>query len=244
MTLSNSRGSRTLVVFAKEPQPHQVKTRMSPALSPELAAAFYREMLLDVLEESARACAALDLAGVLSVSPESGMRSLAELAPKNFSIVAQSGPDLGARMSYEVARALATGATRVVLRGSDNPALGTDEIASLYRGLESVDLVASPDLDGGYGAIGLRVPAREIFDHRMSRDDVLRETLERAAAAGLTTATSDGSFDLDTIDDLENLAQARATLPEERCSRTLAFADENELWRLGNSPSFKRPSSQ
>lgn len=207
---------------------------MTPALSPQLAAEFYREMLLDVLDESARTCAALDLVGVLSVSPETGIRGLAELAPKNFHLVAQSGSDLGARMAHEVARALATGSSRVVLRGSDNPALGSDVIASLYRTLGSTDLAASPDLDGGYGAIGLRVPAREVFDHPMSTDDVLRETLERAAAAGLTTAIGDASFDLDTIDDLRHLARARTSLPAERCPRTLAFADQHGLWGMAN----------
>ncbi len=234
MTVTGSRGSCSLVVFAKDPQPGRVKTRMTPALSPQVAAAFYREMLLDVLDESARACAALDLEGVLSVSPATALRGLAELAPKNFRIVAQSGPDLGARMAHEVARALAAGAARVVLRGSDNPAMGTDEIASLDRALDTVDLAASPDLDGGYGAIGLRVPAREVFDHTMSTDDVLRETLERAAAAGLETATTDGSFDLDTIDDLRHLARARPLLPADRCPRTLAFADEHSLWGVAN----------
>lgn len=230
MTASGSRRPFVLVVFAKDPQPGQVKTRMTPVLSPQLAAAFYREMLVDVLDESARACAALDLDGVLSVSPQAAVRALADVAPRNFRVVAQSGPDLGARMAHEVSRALATGAPRVVLRGSDNPALGTGEIASLYRALESVDLAASPDLDGGYGAIGLRVPAWEIFDHPMSTDDVLRETLERARAGGLATRTTRGSFDLDTIGDLSHLAQARAALPAQRCPRTLAFADDHGLW--------------
>lgn len=234
MSVPGLRSARSLVVFAKDPQPNRVKTRMTPLLGSQLAAAFYREMLLDVLEESARACAALDLEGVLSVSPEAAMRDLAEMAPNNFRVVAQSGRDLGARMSQEVARALATGAARVVLRGSDNPALGTDEIASLYRALDAVDLAASPDLDGGYGAIGLRVPARAVFDHPMSTDNVLRETLERASAAGLTTATTFGSFDLDTIDDLRHLARVRTTLPRERCSRTLAFADKHGLWGVAN----------
>ena len=42
-----------LGLFAKYPEPGAVKTRMFPALSPEQAAALYRAMLLDILEQSA-----------------------------------------------------------------------------------------------------------------------------------------------------------------------------------------------
>ncbi|MCH7869679.1 MAG: TIGR04282 family arsenosugar biosynthesis glycosyltransferase [Myxococcales bacterium] len=221
-----------LVVFAKDPQPGCVKTRMTPALSPELAAAFYGEMLADVLAESARACAALGLDGVLAVTPADSIKTLAEFAPENFRIVAQSGSDLGARLAHEVSSALAMGASRVVLRGSDSPALGSGDIAQLIRALDTADLAVSPDLDGGYSAIGLRGPAREIFDHPMSTENVLRDTLERAEGSGLATCTTDGCFDLDTVEDLRHLARVRDSLPAERCPRTLAFADEHGLWKI------------
>lgn len=221
-----------LVVFARDPQPGAVKTRMSPALSPELAAAFYREMLADVLEESSRACAALGLSGVLAVTPSKAMRRLSDLAPKRFKIVAQSGSDLASRMAHEVSSALSTGASRVCLRGSDSPALGLRDIEELFSALDEVDLAVSPDLDGGYNAIGLRCPAREIFDHPMSTTDVLRDTLARAERAGLATCTTDGSFDLDTLEDLHHLARVRDSLPKERCPRTLAFADLHGFWKI------------
>jgi rSAM/selenodomain-associated transferase 1 len=224
--------SGVLVVFAKHPQPGYVKTRMTPALTPELAAAFYAEMLADVLAESARACEALGLCGVLAVSPTEAMRSMADIAPSGFRIVAQSGPDLGARMAHEVAGALATGTRRIVLRGSDSPALGEALLTQIFRALEAADVVASPDLDGGYSAIGLRGPAGEIFDHKMSTREVLRDTLARAENAGLATRTLEACFDLDTLEDLQHLARVRHELPIERCPRTLAFADEHALWKL------------
>jgi rSAM/selenodomain-associated transferase 1 len=220
----------TLVVFAKDPQPGQVKTRMCPTLSPQRAADFYCEMLADVLEDSVRACEQLGLIGVVAVSPSEACASFAKRVPRGFSIVAQQGPDLGARMGFEVSRALATGSKRVVLRGSDNPALGCEEIASVYEALATVDLAVSPDLDGGYGAIGLRVSAHGVFDHIMSTASVLSETLARATSLGLSTSTTQGSFDLDCVEDLCTLASERARLPEGRCRQTLAFADAHNLW--------------
>lgn len=219
-----------LVVFAKDPRPGLVKTRMAPPLSPELAASFYAEMLADVLEESGRACRQLGLRGVLTVFPRSAAGSLAASAPDEFRVVAQSGRDLGARMANEVARSFATGAERVILRGSDNPALGIDELAAINEALDSVDVAASPDPDGGYGAIGLRRAIGDIFDHAMSTDEVLRSTLERAEARGHSTRTTRGSFDLDRVDDLLRLRDVRTSLPRHRCARTLAFADRHALW--------------
>lgn len=222
-------GPKVLVVFAKWPAPGQVKTRMSPAIDPETAAAFYREMLLDVLDESARACEALGLEGFVTVAPASSAEAFASLVPSRFTIVAQCGGDLGSRMAFEVERALARGATRVVLRGSDNPALGADELARMFERLEQVDLVASPDRDGGYGAIGLRTSPGPTFEHEMSHAEVLPATLERARSAGLSVATTGGSFDLDTPGDLVQLREARDALGD-RCARTFAFADAHDLW--------------
>lgn len=222
----------TLVVFAKDPQPGQVKTRMCPPLSPQRAADFYCEMLADVLDDSVRACEELGLVGVVAVSPSDACAAFAKRVPRGFCVVAQQGPDLGARMGFEVSRALASGSKRVVLRGSDNPALGHEEIAAVYEALALVDVAVSPDLDGGYGAIGLRVPARDVFEHTMSTASVLSETLSRASSLGLSTSTTQGSFDLDSVADLAALAGERPRLPMDRCRRTLAFADEHNLWPL------------
>ena len=134
-------------------------------------------------------------------------------------------------MAYEVKRGFASGARCVILRGSDNPALGAEELAAVVRALDTHDVVASPDPDGGYGAIGLRVAAGEIFDHTMSTEEVLRDTLARAAEAGLTTTTTNGSFDLDTVWDLARLHAVRESIPPTLCARTLAFADQHGLWQ-------------
>ena len=218
-----------LVVFAKDPQPGFVKTRMTPALRAEEAADLYREMLLDVLAESERVCEELDLRGVLTVSPADVCSELASFAPPHFCTVPQRGLSLGAKMEYEVARAFAAGAKRVVLRGSDNPALGRAELETLFELLETSDVAISPDLDGGYGAIGLRRPSPGIFDHTMSTESVMEETTARAQSAGLTVALGRGSFDLDTVEDLRHLDEIRETIPTEQCPRTFAYLDRAEL---------------
>lgn len=98
-----------LIVFAKEPRPGLVKTRMTPPLPPEIAAELYAHLLDDVLQATADAARELGFAPVLVVHPPEAVKALAERAPAGFRVSAQRGPDLGARMAVALAEAAAGG---------------------------------------------------------------------------------------------------------------------------------------
>ena len=70
--------SAALVVFAKEPRPGQVKTRLCPPFEPAQAARLYRCMLEDVLAESAKACESVGAALYLSVHPPVAVPALGQ----------------------------------------------------------------------------------------------------------------------------------------------------------------------
>lgn len=218
-----------VIVFAKLPRPGEVKTRMCPPLTAVEASELYAGMLADVLETTARAARRLDIDPVLALHPAGSGRELALDVPTPFRVVSQRGPDLAARMAWAVREAAAGGASRVLLRGSDSPALDEDAIAEAVAALGERDLVLRPDLDGGYTLVGLRRPVPAIFDHPMSTAHVLRDTLERARALGLTTAVARAGFDLDTVEDLHRLAVVRERVAHQ-CARTLAFIDRRGLW--------------
>jgi hypothetical protein len=203
---------------------------MCPPLTPEQAAALYSAMLDDVLATTAAAAASACAAAWLAVDPPDALAELARRGPPGFHALAQRGPDLGARMEDAVANAAAAGFTRILLRGSDNPALPAAAIVDGLAALEGADLAVGPDRDGGYGWIALRGPAPGLFDHPMSTASVLDETLARAAARGLRTRTLAAHFDLDTAADLAELAGARERGEARECPRTLARLDELELW--------------
>ena len=80
-----------LIVFAKEPRPGFVKTRMSPPLSAEQAAGLYAALLDDVLAATAEHAEAFGLAPVLAVHPPEACAALARRAPPGFRVVAQRG---------------------------------------------------------------------------------------------------------------------------------------------------------
>ena len=220
-----------IVVFAKAPLPGQVKTRMTPPLSPEQAAELYAALLADVLAATAGIADELDLEPVVAVHPRSACRAIAGRAPPQFRVVAQRGADLSQRMGWAVREAAAAGARRVLLRGSDSPVLDAKNVGAALAALERADLVLCPDRDGGYNLVGLRRPAPGLFAHAMSTHSVLSDTLANARALGLRASLQDASFDLDAIEDLRWLAAARDGDVTHLCSRTLAYLDEHDLWR-------------
>ncbi len=219
-----------LVVFAKRPAAGRVKTRLCPPLSPEQAAAFYAEMLADVLAASADFCEALQLTPVLAVDPPDACAALAAGAPSAFRVVPQRGAGLAERMAHAAAAQWAAGAKAVLLRGSDSPALDLATLRAGLEGLAQADLVLCPDLDGGYGLVALGRPAPGLFDHAMSTERVLDDTMSRARALGLSTRQLEPRFDIDTAEDLARLRSLRDPSLETLCPRTLAFLDEHGLW--------------
>ncbi len=220
-----------VIVFAKRPLPGLVKTRMTPPLTEEMAAGLYAAMLDDVLAATAEAAPPLGLEPVLAVHPPDALREMAGRAPQAFRVVAQHGADLAARMTHAVAQAAAGAFDPILLRGSDSPALGAALLREAVEGLAHSDLVASPDEDGGYNLVGMHRPNPGVFDHTMSVSSSLDELLVRAARLGLRTARLSRGFDLDTVGDFALLAAQRAGDAPPPCPRTLAFLDENRLWR-------------
>lgn len=221
-----------IVVFGKAPKPGAVKTRMCPPLTPEQASELYTQLLDDVLETTAAIAARLGLDAVLALHPPAACAEIAARAPTGFRVIAQCGAGLAERMSWAAGEAAATGADRVLLRGSDSPVLSQQAVELALASLDDHDLVVSPDLDGGYGLIGLRAPTPGLFDHPMSTHTVLEETLANAARAGLRVHRLAPSFDLDRVEDLERLRDAALAGHADTCPRTIAYLDEHDLWRF------------
>jgi rSAM/selenodomain-associated transferase 1 len=240
-----------LVVFAKRPQSGSVKTRLCPPFTPAEAADFYRCLLADVLDESARAARALELEPILAVDPPEACAALAATAPPGFRIVAQRGADLGARMNCAAREAAAAGAPLVLLRGSDSPALSQSTLREAKLALADADVAISPDRDGGYGLVALgprallaAVRGPRLFDHPMSTPSVLQETLARAAQLGLRGRTITPGFDIDRVEDLRWLAEARHADPALPCPRTLGFLEASNRLPPGSPRSTPVPVRQ
>ncbi len=191
---------RTLVVFVKEPRPGAVKTRLAAAIGGDDAAQLYQVFVETVLEATTPEAGEYERL-VFYDPPEAGERMRAWLPSGRLR--KQSAGDVGQRMAAAFARCFERGASRVVIAGSDAPALGRAEVRGAFDALATHDVVLGPAHDGGYYLVGLRAPQPALFeDVAWSTAAVLDETQVRAAAAGISVARLAPLRDVDTADDL------------------------------------------
>jgi len=221
---------RALIVFARLPEAGRVKTRMTPPLSPEQAADLYIEMLGDVLETSVEVCASVIADLFVTITPSDRLRQFSDLFADHpglevAHLIAQCEGALGARMHHAFSQAAAAGYDRIVLRGSDSPALPAGQLQEAFEALEEVDLAIGPDLDGGYNWIAARQAHAGLLDHEMSTSSVSEKTLEHAERLGLRSRVFSPSFDLDTAADLDRLRGRTTDLCEGVARRTRAWLE-------------------
>jgi rSAM/selenodomain-associated transferase 1 len=199
--------SVAVAIMAKAPRPGEVKTRLCPPLLAAEAAALYRCFLLDKV---AAVGGLADAQAAIAYTPSDARAEFDALAP-GFSLVAQQGPDLGARLHGTLAALLAAGHAGAIAVDSDTPTLPRPYLQRAVDALArpGPDVVLGPTEDGGYYLIGVRVARPELFDDvPWSTSAVLEVTLRRAAALGLRVLRLPAWFDVDTPADLERLRAA------------------------------------
>jgi rSAM/selenodomain-associated transferase 1 len=164
-----------LIVFAKEPRPGHVKTRLTPQLSFEEAAQLYHSFLEDILEEMGQVP---DAQLALAFSPPEALFFFQNLAPPDTVLFPQEGRDLGERMSLACARGFASGFSPVLLRGSDTPDLPSAVVSEAREVLAAgkAQVVLGPCPDGGYYLVGLTESQPFCFRVQSGPPAVLRLT--------------------------------------------------------------------
>ena len=210
-----------LVVFAKQPRPGAVKTRLCPPLTALEAAELYRCLLLDTLDLARRIDGAT--ASICYQDDPGAAGYFATTAPR-LPARPQQGADLGERMLNAFREAFAAGNRRVIIIGSDAPDLPAEYVKKAFAVLASgSDVVLGPAEDGGYYLIGLTRICEELFcGIAWSSPAVLEQSLARAAGAQRDVALLPLWHDIDTPADLERPELRRAGTPAVRTAAFLA----------------------
>jgi hypothetical protein len=229
-TVVDSSSSRVLVIMAKAPRPGTVKTRLTPGLSPEAVAAFYRCLLDDTLA-LARSLEDVEIA---VMCPDSDVNELALLAGKEVRVVAQKGKGLAAGLTSVFAHFAEENQRRTLAFNSDSPHLPRSVLEDAFERLTAHDMVVGPTYDGGYYLVGATASHPTLFAHDgMSTSSALEKLLSRARALELSVSFADPFYDIDVADDLNRLA-AELRLAPERAPRTAEWLKQ---WELGAAQS-------
>jgi len=205
--------AHALTLFARAPVPGETKTRLIPALGPEGAATLYGAFLEDLTERFGP-----DFDATLSCAGDLAHPQLQHLARAHaFHLKAQSGSDLGARMSHSLRR-MSEHADCGVIVGTDMPTLPRSLVEQAFRRLEHADVVLGPTSDGGYYLVGTRGDLPGLFaDVRFSGPHALADTVASAQRLGARVARLTPWYDIDEPSDLSllraHLALDRAAAP-------------------------------
>jgi glycosyltransferase A (GT-A) superfamily protein (DUF2064 family) len=173
----------TLLVIAKQPVPGRVKTRLVPPCTHEQAAALAEAALTDTLHTV-----------LLEGQPGPWL-------PAGFEIVPQCGGPLDERL----AAAFAAAGGPALLIGMDTPQITPGLLTVDWR---AADAVYGPAADGGFWALGLRVPDPALLlGVPMSTPSTGAVQRARLVAAGLRIAELPQLRDVDTAADAVAVAR-------------------------------------
>ena len=211
-------------MFAKEPQPGRVKTRLAASIGAEAAADLAWALLRDTCRLARAAADATGARLELHHAPSQPGPELRELA-RAFAceLVAQRPGSLGERL----AAGLEPDDSGRVALGSDAPDLPPALLEQAFLALEEPGAaVAAPAPDGGYVLLGLGrgVPASALADStiRWSSATTLDDTRGALLRAGSELTLLEAWSDVDELADLEAL--------EERLRLTGESAPATEAW--------------
>ena len=183
-----------LIVFLKNPETCQIKTRIAATTGPAIAKSIYQVLTTLTL-------ATVKASGIRSYLFYEGGLPAAKVEDPHISYHVQSSGDLGQRMqnALEFALQYHSGA---VLIGSDCPDISTAMVKQALQQLDHHDLVLGPAVDGGYYLLGCKQIHPPLFDQiHWSSEKVLDQTLKKADAAHLSHVLLETLEDIDTEED-------------------------------------------
>jgi rSAM/selenodomain-associated transferase 1 len=206
-SISQQDHTYALVIFAKYPEPGQVKTRLGAVIGMLAAARLYRAFLGDLALRFGQHAEQQGYHLLWACVPSS--QPIEAILGEEACIVPQQGATLAERMDNLCHRLREDGYRQAVLLGSDAPQVPTSAVERAFALLNTHDVVLGPAEDGGYYLIGIHLqpePPDLFRGMQMSTPTVLLETLARARAAHYSVALLDLTFDVDTLADLRKLA--------------------------------------
>lgn len=209
---SSLRSLCALAIMAKAPRPGKVKTRLSPPLTPDEAAAINTCFLRDTTANIATLAVNGACAGVISYTPVGDEHLFEGLLPPEYQLVPQRGGDFGERLLTTAQDLFACGFSSVCLIDSDSPTVPREAFAMAVDALQKPGdrIVLGPSQDGGYYLIGMKQAHPAPFENiTWSTASVFAETVTAIQRMDVELVTLPLWYD---VDDATTLSVLRAEL--------------------------------
>lgn len=193
-----SRGA--VVIFARNPQLGQVKTRLAERIGVGAALALYQAFLRDTILSAQQSEAIVILAH--TSGPPFPERELADIAYE------QRGASFGERFDaalYDAKNKLPED-TPLVLIGADTPHLSPKSLRHALDVLENSDAVIGPSSNGGFYLLGfsaMPIPISRAFSYASDRE--VAEAVRILLRSGVKPKLLEYWFDIDLPIDLARL---------------------------------------
>ena len=194
------KGLCALAVMTKAPRAGQVKTRLTPPLTSEEAAALNTCFLRDTTAAISTAAPEETARGIAVYTPVGAESAYTEILPVEFQLVPQRGATFGERLMFAMEDLFQLGFASVCLIDSDSPTVPQTAFARAATILAQPEdaVVLGPSDDGGYYLIGLKKLHRGVFDDiAWSSERVLEQTIERARQMNLKVHLLPTWYDVD-----------------------------------------------
>ena len=190
-----------ILVFSKAPVVGQVNTRLVPYITAEQAACLHEELTRDRL----RMCTTAHLCDVqLWCSPDTSHPFFSDCSQRyGVRLQTQTGNNLGERISAAL-QTMLDRYKKIIIIGTDAPALDIDTIDAVVDQLEHSDIVLVPAEDGGYVLLGASKHHQDLLvDVQWGTQSVLASTVRNIERLGLSYSLLGECWDVDRPEDLE-----------------------------------------
>jgi uncharacterized protein len=209
--MPKNRGQLTaLGIMTKAPRAGEVKTRLTPPLTPEEAAelnvCFLRDLARSISQASERSRA---YGGGIYTPPSAG-DAYQGILPADFFLIPQRGQTFGERLLFATQDLFKAGFGSVCLINSDSPTVPPSSFVEAADELAKPGdrIVLGPADDGGYYLIGFKKVHRRVFEEiDWSTKRVLEQTRQRAAEIRVKVHELPSGFDVDDRETLVRLCE-------------------------------------
>lgn len=193
---------RALIIFTRNPELGQCKTRLAKTIGDENALEVYKLLL----NHTASVAKEVKADRYVFYSENIVREDLWDVG--TFRKKLQKGDELGQRMHNAFVELLEIGYEKVAIIGSDLLDLDAEIVNDAFAQLDFNDVVIGPALDGGYYLLGMKNLYHQLFENKdWGTSSVLQSTLKDLQNS--TVHLLKELNDIDTFEDMEPYEQLK-----------------------------------